>query len=134
MLTLPCLSTRAAIAADAVPEDYVKLTIALASLPPGNVLSPPDLGNIFPAYTAHHVWVGQWFLTPGYADKANLYTAIAQGAGNLESLQQVIQSQRIRYLILPLARAQSLEAPLAARVEAARPFGNFALITLRLAD
>ncbi|MFO1498712.1 MAG: hypothetical protein U1G07_10015 [Verrucomicrobiota bacterium] len=128
-LLLPLQSIREAQAANATPTEYIDITATLAQLPPGNVLAPPDLGNILPAYTPHRVWVGHWFLTPNYEAKAQLYMSLARGEGSPDALLNLLAEQRIRYLVLPLSRARELSA-LKTKVVNAHVFGKLALLTL----
>lgn len=84
-----------------VPAAYVEVTDALASLPAGNALVPPTLGNMLPAYTSHRVWVGHWFLTPDASRKSAEYASMTTDARQLARLRTVLREQHIRYLVVP---------------------------------
>ena len=83
-----------------VPAAYVEATDVLASLPSGNALVPPLLGNMLPAYTSHRVWVGHWWLTPDAPRRTADYESMATDSRQLARLRQVLADQSIRYAVL----------------------------------
>jgi hypothetical protein len=129
-LILPIYSTRSVLTQHAIPVEYALVTRVLSTKPAGNVMAPPDLGNILPAFTPHHVWVGHWFLTPNYAEKANLYVSFCQNAGQIEAFEKVLEQQKIRYLVIPASRANPIDARLGARIKERQAIGRLWLLTL----
>jgi hypothetical protein len=103
---------------------------ALAALPAGNVLAPADLGNYVPAYTNDRVYVGHWFLTPGYAQRAQEAAGAVGGAMTAEQLATLIDGQRIRYVVAPAQVAPALAAALGRRVQRSLAAGEFAILVL----
>lgn len=102
----------------------------LAGLPPGNVLSPADLGNFVPAYGPHRVYVGQWFLTPDYARRASEALAVASGRIGTAELVALVDGQRIRYLVAAAQVAPALAGALGSRVERTIGVGDWAVVVL----
>jgi hypothetical protein len=110
----------------AVPEPVARLVGRLARLPPGNVLAPPDIGNLVPAFGPHRVYVGQWFMTPAYTERSGDYEKMVQNPSS-GLLDGVIASERVAYLVAPVSQA----APLA--TWAGTPgevFGDWILLVL----
>ena len=108
-------------------EDQARLVRLLALKPSGNVLCPDYLGNIIPAFTAHRVWVGHWFLTPRFLRRAGEYDRLTTSLAALADLQRLLESQRIRYLILPDDRAEPLRASIGPRVRERVKVGSYEL-------
>ena len=115
-----------------MPVEYIWLTGILSHKPAGNVLAPPDLGNILPAFTPDRVWVGHWFLTPDYAERSKLYTSLSRNPEQIEALENLLRQQQIRYLVLPTSRAKPIEAHLASGIAEREMFGRLVLLTLNL--
>jgi hypothetical protein len=103
---------------------------ALAPLPAGNVLAPADLGNYIPAYTDHRVYVGHWFLTPAYAQRAQEAAAAVGGGTTAEQLGALVDGQRIRYVVAPAQVAPALAAALGRRVQRSLAASEFAILVL----
>lgn len=129
-LVLPVISISAARKGHVIPREYERVTAALAAKPAGNVLAPPDLGNILPAFTPQRVWVGQWFLTPNYEEKARFYYSLFQKQEALALLPQLCAQQHIRYLVVPAAQKQAIESQLPGKSVETEIIGNLALLTL----
>ena len=103
---------------------------ALATMPPGNVLSSAEFGNYVPAYTHHRVYVGHWFLTPDFVQRAQEALAAVSGRVSAEQLGALVDAQRIRYLVVPAQNAASFASALGARVTRTTPVGEFAILVL----
>ena len=102
----------------------------LATLPPGNVLAPPDLGNYIPAYTDHRVYAGHWFLTPQFAQRAQEAVNAVGGRTTAEQLAELVDGQHIRYLVTATQVAPALGAALGSRTGRTLPAGEFAVLVL----
>lgn len=121
-------TTKEVLEQSQVPPDAVAVLKRLAEMPPGNVFSPPALGNIIPAFTQHKVFVGQWFMTPEYRLRAKLYEDILSSC-DPASLSRIIQEHKISYLVVPtlhVERLQSCLPPLCGH----ETFGTLALLVL----
>jgi len=103
---------------------------ALAKLPPGNVLAPADLGNYIPAYTDHRVYVGHWFLTPAYAQRAQEAAAALGGRMTAEQLMALVDSQHVRYLVAPAQVTPALAAGLGRRAQRSLAAGEYAILVV----
>ncbi len=113
-----------------IRADSARVLDLLAGLPPGNVLSPADLGNFVPAYGPQRVYVGQWFLTPNYAQRANQALAVASGRIGTAELVALVDGQRIRYLVVAAQVAPALAGALGVRVQRTVPVGDWAVLVL----
>jgi hypothetical protein len=91
-----------------LPQEQLDLALRLAELPAGNVLAPPELGNLIPALAGHRVYVGQWFLTPSYASRARRYWSLMNQPARGDALRKLVTEQRIDYLIAPSRSAARL--------------------------
>ncbi len=97
---------------------YVAVCKTLAAEPEGNVMASAALGNAIPACAPDHVFVGQWFMTPQYGQKSNVYEMLVKyldvperAADADQSVRQVLIDNRIRYLVIPTrdaAKAQDV--------------------------
>ena len=114
-----------------VPQSYFEVVAALARRPNGNTLAPPELGNVIPAYTSHRVWVGHWFLTPDYHVKAARYEQLVQDPRQAAQLVELIDAQRIRYLVVPCQEGERLEGLLKPRLERRLRHGELEILVLR---
>jgi hypothetical protein len=106
----------------AVPSEFKEAIEILKSLPEGNVLCDPIIGNFVPALTQHKVYVGHWFLTPEYAQKSRRYIEAMQGKG----VRELVRSENIRYIIAPLASLPVLSRDL--QVETITSWQDIALL------
>lgn len=82
----------------AVPSELNQVLATLKSLPQGNVLCDPILGNFVPALTHHKVYVGHWFLTPDYPAKSRRYLEAMHGRG----IRDLVKTENIAYIVAPL--------------------------------
>lgn len=115
-----------------VPRSYVPVLADLRGAPPTNVLAPPELGNLIPAVTPHHVWLGQWFLTPDYANRSRWYALmVEQPESQAQLLRILVDRHRIGAIVVPAAAAGRIAAGLAPRVERVVGQGELATIYLR---
>lgn len=103
---------------------------ALASLPPGNVLAPADLGNHIPAYTSNRVYVGHWFLTPQYDARAAEALDIANGQLP-DGFEKLLDDQHISYLVTTRRAALDIQNRLGARVQETVDRRDLSLMILR---
>jgi hypothetical protein len=115
-----------------VPRDTMRVVSTLEKLPTGNVMSHMQIGNIIPSRTQHRVWLGHWFLTPGYAYRAEEYTAMTEQPERFQDLLKVLGENQIRYLVVPTDSAKPLLERLGFRVETVVPQGQWTLLTLQL--
>lgn len=113
-----------------IPMDYAKITAVLSNKPAGHVLAPPELGNILPAFTPHRVWVGHWFLTPNFGEKAKFYYALFQQPQASSLLVTLVEQQRIRYLVVPSSHLDSVDTQFGFRVTQRQVFEKWALLTI----
>jgi hypothetical protein len=113
-----------------IRQSGFKVLDALATLPAGNVLAPPDLGNYIPAYTDHRVYAGHWFLTPQFAQRAQDALNAVGGRTTAEQLAALVDDQRIRYLVTAAQAAPALATALGPRVGRTVPAGDFAILVL----
>ena len=110
-----------------VPEVQLRLVRLLASAPVGNVLCPAYLGNIIPAFTPQRVWVGHWFLTPRFLRRSSVYDELTTNLAAMTDLRKLIESQRIRYMILPDDRANLLRDAIGPRIRERFEVGGYEL-------
>ena len=109
----------------------MRVVKTLAQKPRGNVLAPRPLGNLVPAFTTHRVWAGQWFLTPNYEGRLAALDRLTSDPKLSDQLRALINDQRIRYLVVPAARADMVAQELTGQVAERLPHGAFELLTLR---
>lgn len=103
----------------------------LAREPAARVYASPHLGLIVPAYTAHRVVVGHWFLTPQHATKQARYNALMAGLVSTEDFLAELRREAVRYVLLPpRARAEVVEA-LTAAARQVETFGDYRLFRLQ---
>jgi hypothetical protein len=103
---------------------------ALAGEPAARVYASPHLGLIVPAYTAHRVVVGHWFLTPQHAAKQARYNALMAGQVPPEDFLAELRREAVRYVLLPpRARVEVVEA-LTAVARQVETFGDYRLFRL----
>jgi hypothetical protein len=126
-LTRKCL---AEVETHRIHQTSARVLDLLATLPPGNVLAPADLGNFVPAYGPHRVYAGQWFLTPQYTQRANEALAVATGRIGAAELVALVDGQRLRYLVVATQAAPALAAALGARVERTVEVGELTVLVL----
>ncbi len=109
-----------------IPAQVARLLDRLATLPPGNVLAPAWLGNLVPAFGPHRVYVGHWFMTPGYAARAALYDQMVLHPED-GRLARVLAQDDIRYLVAPAAQASLIAQGTGFEPEV---FGDWALLAV----
>jgi hypothetical protein len=126
-LTAKCLDE---VETHRIRQSGFQVLDALATLPAGNVLAPPDLGNYIPAYTDHRVYAGHWFLTPQFAQRAQEALNAVGGRTTAEQLAALVDDQRIRYLVTAAQAAPALATALGTRVGRTLPAGDFAVLVL----
>jgi len=112
-----------------IPRSTMRAIDALAPLPPGNVLSPDDVGLYVPAYTPHRVYVGHWFLTPAEPRKAAEAAAALSGLRGPQ-LVQLVDAERIRYVVAPAISAPLVGLALEGRVGQTLPAGQLTVLVL----
>jgi hypothetical protein len=116
----------------AIPTDDAAMVRILSQRKTGNVLAPPTVGNLIPAFTRHRVWVGQWFLTPDYERKAAEYEQLVGDPNAYERLEKLIQDQHIAYLVVTGDRAEKLARRLGQRIQEQLTQGRWVLFVLAL--
>lgn len=118
---------------DVFPSEYGDVIVDLAARPRGNAIVPPALGNLLPAYTAHRVWAGHWFMTPEKPRRAARYarwTSTPDAPGALDDLRGVVREQAIAYVVVPSEVAPAIAAALGEAVAERRPHGTLELLVL----
>lgn len=93
-------STRLALAR-AFPTPALEAVQALAREPAGAVFTSPALGTMLPAWSAHRVVVGHWFLTPDYAARRDWYEAVMAGRVAAAEVLAALAGERVRWVLLP---------------------------------
>jgi hypothetical protein len=128
----PALATWAVrkAAGHTIPKALRQLLAGLERVPPGNVLSAPDVGNLVPAFGPHRVYVGQWFMTPEYGARSQAWARLLDQGGE-EDLRRVVAAERIDYVVVPALRAESIAGALALERPRVEVYGTFALLRLR---
>jgi hypothetical protein len=114
-----------------IPAEYAQIIETLSHKPAGNALVPEELGNILPAFTAHRVWVGHWFMTPNYTRRVQEYEVLTKTPRYFNRLQQLLADQHILYLVVPAERTADLARQLGSHVKQQLPHGRFDLLVLR---
>ncbi len=123
---------RAALSESRVPVTVVQLLQALSTRRPGNVLSPPEFGNLIPAFGPHRVYVGHWFMTPGFGSRSSRYWSMVNGGDAAATeLTELVRDAHIDYLVLPADSLKSFAPILANSPEHPDVFGPWALVSLR---
>ena len=90
-----------------VSSETAAIVERLGREPAGNVFCPPVVGNILPAVSDHSVYVGHWFMTPSFRSREQTYERAARGLMGTLELGNVLQANRIDYIVLPNAQASS---------------------------
>lgn len=116
------------------PADYGDVVLDLQRRPAGNALVPPRLGNILPAFTPHHVWVGHWFLSPDVTQRTERYQAWTSDPARADELRALLAEQAIDYLVVPTERAEAVAQSLGGAVAERSAYGSVELLVLRPAD
>jgi hypothetical protein len=98
--------------------------------PAGHVLTVAPLGNFIPAYTAHRVYVGHWFLTPQYAARAQEVVEATAAGASAERLLDLVAAQRIDYVVVATAAAGRVRDALGTRVREETTVGVLTLFVL----
>lgn len=111
-------------------DSYRAIIDKLATLPPGNVFAPPELGNVLPAYTEHRVWVGHWFLTPSFHTKSATYDRLASDEHATQQLIELMDREAIRYVVVPATRRESLARRLGERIVGGSNHAELVLLTV----
>jgi hypothetical protein len=113
-----------------LPADYAAALASLAALPPGNVLCESGVGNAVPAFGPHRVFVGHWFMTPDREGRAELAgRALGPGGGALA--RQLVESERIDYVLAVTPAVPSLAAALADLAPRVETHGEVSILALR---
>jgi hypothetical protein len=118
----------------AAPTDLVEMTRLLAEQPTGNALVPSGLGNVLPAFSAHHVWTGHWFLTPDFFEREAQLRRLLNDPRLQPQLELLLDEHTIRYLVAPSARASSVARRLGDRVLERERVGGLELLILALPE
>ncbi|MEN8159596.1 MAG: hypothetical protein ABFS41_05930 [Myxococcota bacterium] len=114
----------------AAPVDLMGMVELLADEPTGNALVPSGLGNVLPAFSAHRVWVGHWFLTPDFFEREALLHRLTTQPRMGPQLVRLLEEQAIRYIVVPRARADFVARQLGASVAERRRVGGLELLVV----
>ena len=95
----------------------------------------PVLGNIIPAFTQDRVYVGHWFMTPEYHDKAESYAQVVKAlqsgdasAERVDPLRAFLNANHIRYLIVSANATDLAKTMLGAEVEKTIEAGAWGIV------
>lgn len=123
-------STRLALAR-AYPGPVLEAVLTLAREPAGHVFTSPHLGTMLPAWSAHRVMVGHWFLTPDYARRRDWYDALMAGRVSAEEALAALEREQVHRVLLPPGAPAELAARLEAAGERRALVGGYQLFRLR---
>ncbi len=85
-----------------VSTETMAILTRLANEPPGNVLAPPAIARLVPAYTGHRADASHWFLSPGYEKQATEINVFFNAAElNSVALGQLMTRTQTRMIVLP---------------------------------
>jgi predicted membrane chloride channel (bestrophin family) len=85
---------------------------------------------VLPAFSAHRVWVGHWFLTPDFFEREAQLRRLLNDPRLEPQLEHLLEQQEIRYLVTHAARASALARRLGDRVARRRRVGGLELLIL----
>lgn len=115
-----------------VPLSFVATIAELWRMPPTNVLSPPQLGTLIPASSAHRVWLGQWFMTPDFRERSRWYGLLIDNPeSQARVLRVLVDAHRIGAVVVPARAAPRIAGLLAPRVGRVSMNGDLATLYLR---
>ena len=115
-----------------VPAESVAIAQRLGQEPPGNALTTAGLGNLVPAFSQDHVYVGHWFMTPRYEERADEVEHLF-AADHLDGahLQALVRTQHLRYVVLPRRLAGEALRALAPWSPVEVPYDTMSLLRLK---
>jgi hypothetical protein len=113
-----------------VPRPYVEVARLLAREPPGNVLTPWHIGNLVPAFGPQRSFVGHWFLTPNYKERARAYAELVSDPRRTSDLLTLVDREQIRYVIAPLSEEARLSAAFRRRLVRTVPVHGVSVLVL----
>lgn len=122
-------STRLALTR-AFPTPVLEAVQTLAREPAGAVFTSPSLGTMLPAWSAHRVVVGHWFLTPDYAAWRDWYDAVMAGRVSLAEVLARLEREQVRWVLLPPRARAELAAGLETAGERRDLAGGYRLFRL----
>jgi hypothetical protein len=123
-------TTRLALAR-AYPAPILAAAQALAREPAAAVFTSPHVGTVLPAYTAHRMVVGHWFLTPDYAARRDWYHAVMAGRVPAAEVLAALEREAVRWVLLPPGGPAELQSALERAAEHEKTFGDYRLFRLR---
>jgi hypothetical protein len=91
-----------------LPPAHVAIVARLAELPAGHVMADATIGRLVPAFAAHRVFVGHWFMTPDYAARRETARRLTQGAMAADEVRAVLARDAIRWVVAPAPMAAAL--------------------------
>lgn len=99
---------------------------------PGAVLTRVYLGPAVPAITGRHTWVGNFYYTPDYAQRATLADALLSGRMPPAAARAIVRTSGARYVLVDCqSRGAQLSAVLAPMLSASRRFGCARVLVVR---
>lgn len=122
-------STRLALSR-ALPAPALAVVQTLAREPAGAVFTSPSLGTMLPAWSAHRVVVGHWFLTPDYAARRDWYDAVMAGRVSAAEVLATLEREQVRWVLLPPRAPVELVTGLEAAAEHRELAGGHRLFRL----
>jgi hypothetical protein len=113
-----------------VPRAWIDASKLLGAEPAGNVLAPWQIGNLIPAYGPHRVYVGHWFLTPDFGERARRYVSLVGDSAKEPELRDLVDRDHIQYLVAAGELAPRLATALGTRVKGTRYASGIAILVL----
>lgn len=118
---------------NAVPADAMRVVRFLEPLPPGNVLAPAEVGNLIPAFTRHRVYVGHWFLSPGYYRRVATYDRLTTPPEAARALPEFVADHRVGYVVVPAERAPEVQRAMGGSVRRRSDWGTLVVFEVERA-
>lgn len=123
-------TTRLALAYS-IPAPVMAAVQSLAREPAARVYTSPHIGTILPAYTAHRVVVGHWFLTPEHSVRQKQYTDLMAGRVPPAEFLAELRRDEVGFVLLPPGAPSGVAEALAAASRRVDALGNYGLFHLR---
>lgn len=114
-----------------VPADMLRLAESLAHEPAAHALTSPGIGSVLPAFTPHRVFVGHFFLTPHFSERAAAFRRFVHREDAAPELRRTVREQGIRYVVVPSEHAEAMARRLEGEVAERRRFGILELLIVR---
>jgi hypothetical protein len=113
-----------------VPADLLRLAESLAHEPAAHALTSPGVGSVLPAFGPHRVYVGHFFLTPNFSERAAAFRRFVHREDAADELRRTVREQHIRYVVVPREHADAMARRLEELGVERRPYGILELIVI----